>query len=515
MKQIPFWVKKLSRSRISYFLIIFSILFPLIISGKTLLSDQLAFWFDPARDFLAAVANIKKLSLLGPPTGIPGVFYGPYWIWMISLGLLISKDPRIVTLFITTLPYLIIFPFVLYRLKSIIGSYFWFVIWLLFYYIYNGYINSLWNPNIAPLLTIVLLLLIFRSNLKKRGEYLFLGIVAGLIANFHFSFGIGIIFAVAIFISVSLLVKIFTKNKTERLHLKDFLIVIFYISGIIIAFAPTILFETRHGFMQIKSIYTTLSNAVLYNVSPVGQTGLTGAQIILVLFERLTKYFIFKRFEVVLIPVLLEIIWRIYKKHLKFTPDEVKMLFFALLSIVTPLIIYLKSTNPVWEYHFIAVEVLFLLLLAIISNKLLTVKILVIIQVVYLTFTNMQDLVRTDQANWLKLPSLSTKKYIVNLVYQDALNKPYTVFIYSSAIYTYDYDYLFNWIGSSRYGYLPDKVVKSGQSVYLVIPATSLEVKEDFINYKTPKQNFKTDREWQIPDGTTIIKRADRTIPKL
>src|SRR5579872_266406 len=67
-------------------------------------------WFDPSRDLLAAWGNLTKPTLLGPPSGIPGLYYGPYWIWLLSFGLLFSKNPEIITIITATIPYLIILP---------------------------------------------------------------------------------------------------------------------------------------------------------------------------------------------------------------------------------------------------------------------------------------------------------------------------------------------------------------------------------------------------------------------
>ena len=61
-------------------------LFPLFLSLKNIIQGNIPFWFDNARDFLLALGNLEKPTLIGPPTGIPGVFYGPYWIWLLSIS---------------------------------------------------------------------------------------------------------------------------------------------------------------------------------------------------------------------------------------------------------------------------------------------------------------------------------------------------------------------------------------------------------------------------------------------
>ena len=104
--------------------IIFSLIFilPFLASLKDILTGIIPFWYDPARDFLLALENLKKPTLLGPPTGIPGIFYGPYWIWLISIGMIFSKNPRFIVFLIQTLPYFTIFPLVLYKLTKHLGE---------------------------------------------------------------------------------------------------------------------------------------------------------------------------------------------------------------------------------------------------------------------------------------------------------------------------------------------------------------------------------------------------------
>jgi hypothetical protein len=96
-----------------------SILYPLILSLNNILNASMPFWFDPARDFLLAFDNLKKPTLIGPPSGIPSVFYGPYWIWTISVGLVFSRDPRFVAILVSLLPYFTIFPIVLFKFSYV------------------------------------------------------------------------------------------------------------------------------------------------------------------------------------------------------------------------------------------------------------------------------------------------------------------------------------------------------------------------------------------------------------
>src|SRR6266403_2890791 len=105
-------------------------LVPLIGILNKIWTGEFALWYDPARDLLSGLANLQKPTLIGPTTGIPGVFYGPYWIWLLSLGEIISRNPRVVTIVVETIPYVLLFPFILSRFSKIISVPILCMLWL-------------------------------------------------------------------------------------------------------------------------------------------------------------------------------------------------------------------------------------------------------------------------------------------------------------------------------------------------------------------------------------------------
>jgi len=239
--------------------------------------------------------------------------------------------------------------------------------------------------------------------------------------------------------------------------------------------------------------------------------GLTRAQIISQFFLRFFKLLNISFPEKYLLPVsLTTIIFLLIlfiKKKIRLDKLELKMTIFLLFISSTLLLIYLSSKNPVWEYHFIGFEIIFLLLIGIIIKKIKLLKNLLIIWVAYLTLLNLYSLLFPHKINPYSISSLKTKKCIVDKIYQDAQKRPFTVFIYSPSIYTYDYDYIFSWYGKDKYSYTPDKEPINERPIYLIIPKTTLAIKEDFINYRTPNRSYKTVANWNIEDGTEIIKR--------
>ena len=66
------------------------------------LNDYLIFVYDQGRDAQAVAKILKgKLTLIGPTTGIPGLFYGPFYYYFIAFPYWLSQgNPLGVTIFL-------------------------------------------------------------------------------------------------------------------------------------------------------------------------------------------------------------------------------------------------------------------------------------------------------------------------------------------------------------------------------------------------------------------------------
>src|SRR3989344_3903933 len=78
-------------------LLLFILGFPIFFPLRSLISGSIPHWFDSAWGLLIALENHEKLRLVGYPGGIPGIFYGPQWYWLIALVQLFNKNPAVIT----------------------------------------------------------------------------------------------------------------------------------------------------------------------------------------------------------------------------------------------------------------------------------------------------------------------------------------------------------------------------------------------------------------------------------
>lgn len=490
-----------------------AIIMPFIIAAKTVFAGNFPFWYDPARDFLQGIDNLHKLTLIGPTSGIPGIFYGPYWIWLISFGLLFSHDPRVVIFIIATLPYFVILPIILYQFREIFSFTGCIIIWLLLIFSTGQrYATNAWNPHPAPLLfSILIYLIIFIPVAQKRYIkylwYLLIGIVTGLILNFHISFGLCIAVGLFIFFLISFGREIFFDKKRLKINLINHLSVVIVTGcGILLTFLPFFLFEIRHGFNQMHTAIKVLAT----HGSVVNVKGLSKMQILQNFFGtigevlKLELNYVYAFF----IGTIGYVSYQIKKGKIKFNDLEIRLIQFLLSVIVSLLFLYLTSKNPVWSYHFIGVEIIFLFMIGVVIGKIKVLRIILGLWILIILILNSSGMVASFYQDPLKSSaSLTAKKHIVNLIINDTGKNDFILYAYSPSIYYYEYSYLFRWLDNKYVPYDPGMNHANSSTVYLIIPPVTSEIKNNFVNYRTSEKSYSTKKEWKNPDGTTILKR--------
>ena len=493
-----------------FWLIAFLLWFLLaIFSLHPIISGIFPFWYDPARDMLSAWNNLHKITLIGSTSGIPGIFYGPYWIWFLSISIFFSKDPRLATFVVSFIPYIFFFPIVLYQFKKYFDKDILLVLWVFFIIGFKSYVIFIWNPNNSPLLFLLAVYMIlsavnqegFPSNLKK----LFLsGIVAGLALSINMSFGAVFALSSVLFF---LLNAIFFLRKTFKTRIRSFFSqLISFLIGIALTFTPFLVFEIRHGFEQIKTAVAALTHG---GGGFVTVHGLTKQQIVESFFSRWGQllHIPFNLSLVILVVLAIIFIILLVQRRICFSKQEKIMFLFIFSLILSCLGLYLLVRNPVWDYHFIGVEIFWILLLGIFLTKIPFVRfiayglilILVIMQSIIFFGTLHTPILATD--------SLAAKEYIVKMIANDANSKAYNVYAYNPSIYTYEYSYLFRWLVGKDIPYDPASVKRQGD-IYLILPQEKKSILEDFINYRTPSKLYKTVKTWSVPNGTFILKRS-------
>lgn len=499
-----------------YFLntcIVIGISFIFYLTVRAISFGAFAFWFDPARDLGLGLDNLKKLSLIGHPSGgLAGVFYGPYYIWFISLAEIVSKDPRWVWFAFATVPYFTLFPFILYKFKDYADTTILLTLWLIFLLSFNNHLQ-IWNPNPTPIMYLFAVYFANRIFLKSKIKFVFAfftGLSTGFIANFHMSFGSAIILSFFLIFLIDNIVQFFNKTKEKnKLIWMKFVSLILYCVGVAVTYIPFFLFEVRHGFNQIKIIMMNFQLGITKGISLNDGQGFSKWGIVNYFFVQGEKllHIPSSLIWLFLLGSICVIFYTATKKNKKaFTPEEIKLLLIVLTNAITVLAVFLNTKNPVYDYFFISVEMFFLLPTLVIAKKIPVVKFFFVGLAFYLILIRANSEVQSfGKKNTSS--NYESKRKTIDLIYKNAKQPPFTVYIYDPAIYTFDYDYIIR-MYKEKYGFEPNREKTADNIIYIILPESKNKgALQSFVDYHTPSSEYVTKQSWGMDDGTTVLER--------
>ena len=279
-----------------------------------------------------------------------------------------------------------------------------------------------------------------------------------------------------------------------------------FFCGALITALPFFAFEFRHGFNQIKAVI----NAFSHYGGIIPLKGITKVEILQNFFGKLGVLLQINQTWAYVIEVVTVIYFFFALKYrkLKLQENEKRLLLVLFAVSTSILFIYLTARNPVWSYHFIGTEIIFLLLIPVVVKKIPVLKYLLTVWVLYMVFLSVQSFTQRFNSNLLATVDLYAKEHIVDLIAHDAGNTFYTVFNHSPSIYQFEYTYLFQWRHNKNVPYDPSAIPTSSNLVYLIFPPISEAEKDGYSNYRTPNTEYKTVRKWEMPSGMTIVKRT-------
>jgi len=312
------------------------------------------------------------------------------------------------------------------------------------------------------------------TEVKSLFNFFLLGLVQGLLLNLHISFGVGIMVSWFFYFVVIFFFIFVSKKKALMSNLANWFINCFAFGiGFISILLPFFLFELRHGFMQINSLFFTLNQGFIHNKAVVGQIGLTKIQILNTFFNRYTDLLsINNKLSIIIVFLIIGLVLMYIKKG-KIKSSESKIIVFLFFNTFVILFTYLTAKNPVWSYHFIAVEIMFIFLTGILIKKYSLVKYILTLWVLILLVINIYrfGLSFNHKQNY---PELMEKRATVERIYQDA--------------------------GGEKFD-------SNASIIYLIIPKDLISDKVGFTENRTPEMKYKTMTEWTSQNGTLIIKR--------
>lgn len=439
------------------------ILFGFYIRIEGVITNSFAFTYDVGRDMLQ-VNNIvvgNKLPLIGQTTGLGGLFYGPWWYYLLTPAFIITGgNPQGIAFFMVLIGLLTIYVGFLFG-RYINGTRFGLLVAALISFspIMVGYSVQIWNPNVAPLFTLVVLiaLLKIKNNIKNWKWYLIIGFMLGLILDTEIVFG-------ALFLISILLIYIWLERKKAfNTSLLAALV------GFLFTLSPRMLFELRHNFIMtqtllnpkpgaegifaVNNFFTDIPGRALTFFMQYRDTFSPGNTIVAIIFLGIT---------------VSVIVWK--RKHIK---DKS---LFCLMIICTVLTVFLFGTSffarAIWGHYLVGLPILYILSFALILDilwkKWKYPSIILLIVASYFMLNPVGRIYNASQPLWEGNAAVYRNQVaVIDYIYSQADGRGFNEIVYTPSVHDFPYQYLFSWYGKNKYGYVPS--VKTEKLLYVVI----------------------------------------------
>ncbi len=217
------------------------------------ISDYMTFLGDEGRDVMVAKGILQgDLTLLGPRASAGDFFLGPIYYYMIAPFLFITRlDPVgpaiMVALFGVATVGLVYFVGKRFfgRKAGMIASSLYAVSPLVV-----AYSRSSWNPNLMPFFSLLLLYLLLRAVKNQSLRlFLFVGFLLGIAIQLHY---LTVFLGVTVFFFTVIGEPIIEKKNLVSRYIRHGLGLL---CGFLIGLSPFLLFEIRHGFPNIITIF--------------------------------------------------------------------------------------------------------------------------------------------------------------------------------------------------------------------------------------------------------------------
>lgn len=492
-------------------LIVIGLLFLILSIGiflrlQGVVTNSFAFTYDVGRDLLA-VNNIVKtheLPLIGFTTGVEGIFYGPWWYYILTLPFIVSGgNPQFIVFFIACTGILTIF--LGYFIGKKIGGRFLgltFAVLMSVSPVLIGISSQIWNPNVAPLfvmITFFVLYKIFTDNSIKPITGIFLGVLLGLIIDSEIVFGLLLFSGYIISLVIILRKQVFKLGS------------LFVPLGLLIIFSPRIFFELRHHFIMTSTILHMITN----RTGSAGKPFIESVLAKLVIFHNLFTDTIVNHYMLLSFLIIIFCFVILIKFFKKINQVERNFLILSLIVVFCFIIGIGLFSHDIWSHYLVGLPVFYILVVSIVFQLIrnnitygtyITLAALCIL--VWINLKPIQLIQDLQKPLWEGDASVYRNQLaVIDYIYHSAHNQKFNYVVYTPPVHDYTYQYLFNWYGTKKYGYVPSKATDKAKLFFLIIePDTSHPFYiTDWLNVR--KNDGKIQSEKVIKGGITVQTR--------
>ena len=406
------------------------------------IGELLNFHYDQGRDALVIwdLTHNGKLFLIGPTTGLAGVFRGPFYYYLIAPFYLIASGnpiyPTIFLIFTSVLAVWLMYYLVLKfqdkqsALISIILSSFSFALVM----------ASRWLSNPTPMLLLSMLLVlgIYLTVKGKQYGWFIISFVSGL-SLFSFGSSGELFYVPAIFI----LLVLDWKNKP---NLKTLLISLFLFS---ITFMPLVVFDLKHDGILRSGMASNFVEEKSFAL-PTKLVSESRTKFFYDSFS--TKLFHSREKTEVVLLIILTVLTILYLPSLiknRFT----RIILILITAPVVGLYFYQGNHMNLYDYYMTGYYMIFLffvsLVLGKVWNKNILGKLFVIFLLIIFIRNNYYPLnfKLTDTSSSPNSLNFINQLQAVDFISKDSKDKEFNIDVYVPPVISYSYDYLFKWKG--------------------------------------------------------------------
>lgn len=414
--------------------------------------DQLlGFYYDQGRDALVIwdLLHNGKMFLIGPTTGIAGVFRGPWYYWLITPFYWLGKGNPIypsVFLSFTTVVAIGIVYYLGYKIQGRITGLLAAVIASFSFYIVYA---SKWLSNPTPmiLLSTILVLAMIKVTEGKKWGWPIISFCFGL-SLFNFGSSGELFYFPAILIFV-------IWQKKNWPDLKNLLLSIFLF---VITFAPLVLFDLKHQGILRGNFYQSFISEKSFALP----TKFLLENRMNFYYDTFTKLlFDYRGWKEKTILAVVAV-WFLVSLPKYVKNKGVSILILVLAAPIIGLYFYRGNYTVLYDYYLSGYYLIFVLLFAIVLGDIWRFKIgkIFVLYFIYL-FLNANILLilprLSDRSTSPESIALINQEEAIAWVYSSASNRNFNVDVYVPPVIPYAYDYLFKWLGTAKYHKLPDE----------------------------------------------------------
>lgn len=463
-------------------------LFGLAMRSPEILAGNYLFGFDQGQNYMRAydIFVNHHFTLIGAEVGsgsagVPGLFHGPGFYYLLAFMMLFFKsDPfgGLVLMWIAGVATMLV---VFLTTRKMFGE----KVGLVSLFLVSiapliaPQSRFVWGPHVGSLFIVSYYFALYQMG-KRSIIWTFLSFfLAGLLYHFELAISVPLVFLSIVAI---VLYRLFDKK-----------IIVSALAGILLAYAPMILFEVRHGFMATNGIIKNITTKKEIKPEDLEAQKQGDFHIDQKKYQFIANFRDSFVFEAGKIPqdkymLFLTVLGGVIVWGISLSDTRTKKYFFLLfLAIPMSFLVFLPLRGNIWPYYLIHLHFIYLYAFAFGSVQILRmipgIKAAPIpgimysvagLFIIFFFYSMTLGALYRLKLNWLVdyydyggKEKIIGKRAIIDYIYADAVGKPFSVFVFMPPVYTWPYDYLFLTYAKEKYGYIP--VAEKKGMAYMII----------------------------------------------